>query len=75
MNPRPTIGILWYSDPAPPEAGTGRLHQVFDALERAGATAQAVVYNDQRVEDVRRQLQELDGVLVWVNRSDGLIPV
>ena len=64
----PRVGLLyrreWDSagDPA-----TAKLHGVFAAFAELGADAEPVVYSDDAVENVRAQLLELDGVLVWVN--------
>lgn len=72
------IGVLWRAEWDPvvegrPIAENSRLCGVFGALAAVGAVAEPVVYADDRVEDVRRQLLALDGVLVWVNPiQDGL---
>jgi hypothetical protein len=50
-----------------PIAGHSKLHRVFDALAALDVDAEPVVYSDDRLEQVRTQLLELDGVLVWVN--------
>ena len=66
------IGILWRAEWDPVVAGrpipeNTKLHRVFTALTALGVAAEPVVYSDDRVEEVRAQLLELDGVLVWVN--------
>jgi len=43
------------------------LSEVFVALGELGVEAEPVVYSDDAVDEVREQLDELDGVLVWVN--------
>jgi len=65
------IGLLWRAewdpyDPGSPVAGA-RLHGMFEVLADLGVEAEPVVYADDRVDAVRAQLLELDGVLVWVN--------
>lgn len=66
------VGLLWrreWDPPQPDAAGFGgyRLHGVFAAFADLGIEAAGVIYADDRVEEVRAQLLELDGVLVWVN--------
>lgn len=68
----PRIGLLWrreWDAPQPDADGWQgyRLQGVFDAFAGLGVQAEAVVYSDDRVEEVREQLLGLDGVLVWVN--------
>ena len=62
------VGILWRRewDPISDVAGC-RLHGMFAAFSALGVAAEPVVYTDDAVAAVRRQLLELDGVLVWVN--------
>ena len=40
---------------------------MFDALSDAGVAAESVVFDDELADDVRRQLLQLDAVLVWVD--------
>lgn len=66
------VGLLWRRewDPvvsASAVATSARLHGVFAAFAALGVSAEPVVYSDDRVEQTREQLIELDGVLVWVN--------
>jgi len=72
------VGLLWRAEWDAPDA-SGRLVQtcklsgVFAAFAALGVEARPVVYADDRVEAVREELLELDGVLVWVNPiQDGL---
>jgi hypothetical protein len=44
-----------------------KLREVFRAFSALGATAEPVIFSDDRVAAVRDQLLGLDGVLVWVN--------
>src|SRR5690242_10560295 len=65
------VGILWRAE-WDPSNGTSlhetcKLHGVFAAFAALGVQAEPVVYADDAVADVRRQLLALDGVLVWVN--------
>jgi hypothetical protein len=48
-----------------------RFLKVFQALEQLGARAEPAVYHDDFCDEVRRQLTEVDGVLVWVNPIEG----
>jgi hypothetical protein len=66
------VGILWRAEWDPvdwsrPVADSCRLQGVFAAFSALGVAAEPVVYSDEAVEQVRTQLLELDGVLVWVN--------
>ena len=64
------LALLWRGDRearscAKPEAS--RLHRVFEALASRNIHAEPAVYSDDMVDEVRAQLQDLDGVLVWVD--------
>ena len=48
-----------------------RFSGVFSALAALGAQAEPAVYHDDFCNEVRRQLMEVDGVLVWVNPIEG----
>src|SRR5437764_11000697 len=64
------VGILWRGDRSADKIATaekGRLQPIFDALARHGVAAKAVVFSDDAIDDVRQQLLQLDGVLVWVD--------
>jgi hypothetical protein len=64
------IALLWRGDPhaenKPPTA-SNRLYPVFEALAKLDVAAEAVVYADDVVEQVRERLLQCDGVLVWVD--------
>ena len=67
--PNGRIGILSRGDrrlPPPPRENS-RWTPVFDALEACQVIGVPVVYSDDAVDEVRQQLQGLDGVLIWVN--------
>jgi hypothetical protein len=64
------IAILYPGDRearqhAAPE--NSRFLKVFQALAEWGMAAEPAVYHDDFSADVRRQLMQVDGVLVWVN--------
>jgi len=64
------IGLLWRGErgvDAPPTRGDALLGPLIDAFSRLDVIAQPVVYSDDAVEEVRKELLQLDGVLVWVN--------
>lgn len=61
------IGLLWRRAWDPPSAHPPKLHGVFAAFAELGVEAEAVVYSDDAVDAARKQLLELDAVLVWVN--------
>lgn len=51
--------------------GNSRFLKVFQALEALGVHAEPAVYHDDFCEEVRQQLLQKDGVLVWYNPSEG----
>jgi hypothetical protein len=64
------VAVLWRGDEtarrdATPE--TSRFSAIFTALADIGVTAIPVVYEDDVLDVVGKQLDTLDGVLVWVN--------
>ncbi len=60
--------MLWRAEGSPQDVlEQRRLKRVFEALESRGLETDAVLYSEGRVEQVRRQLLMLDGVLVWVD--------
>lgn len=61
------IGLLWRREWDPPSADRPKLQGVFAAFAELGVSAEPVVYSDDEVDTVRKQLLQLDGVLVWVN--------
>ncbi len=48
-----------------------RFLKVFQALDALGIQAEPAVYHDDFCDEVRQQLLQLDGVLVWYNPSEG----
>ena len=48
-----------------------RFPKVLQALSELGMHAESAVYHDDFCNEVRRQLMQVDGVLVWVNPIEG----
>jgi hypothetical protein len=69
------VAVLWRGDRdtrRQPTAEINRFHQVFAALAAIGIQAEPAVYAEEMADDVRAQLLNVDGVLVWVDPlSDG----
>ncbi len=69
------LALLWRGDRQvriQATAQNNRLNRVFEALLAVGILAEPAVYSDDMADEVREQLLELDGVLVWVDPiSDG----
>jgi hypothetical protein len=64
------VGLLWRGDRDAREKATtedNRLRPVFEALATVNVAAQPVVFGDDMMDEVRHQLRQLDGVLVWVD--------
>jgi hypothetical protein len=63
------VGVLWRGDPQRqlPTGENNRLHRIFEELGVRRVATEPVVFSEEVVEDVRRQLLSLDGVLVWVD--------
>ncbi len=73
-NTRPRVALLYPGDRtarqnAAPE--NSRFLKVFQALAELGMHAEPAVYHDDFCDEVRRQLMQVDGVLVWVNPIEG----
>ena len=71
---RPRVAILYVGDRearthATPEKS--RFLKVFQALTDLGVHAEPAVYHDDFRDEVRQQLMQVDGVLVWVNPVEG----
>jgi hypothetical protein len=66
----PRVALLWHGDRETRQTATleeNRFRGVAEALQQVGAAAEPAVYADELVDEVREQLLEVDGVLVWVN--------
>jgi hypothetical protein len=64
------IGILWRGDRAArinATAENNRLQPLFAALSALKIAAEPVVFGDDLLDEVRDQILQLDGVLVWVD--------
>src|SRR5438477_8920662 len=68
------IGVLWRGDREARRAATpqnNRFHRVFEELAALSIHAEPAVYADDFADEVREQLQAVDGVLVWVDPIQG----
>jgi len=66
----PRIGVLWRGDrreQAPSPRADRGLEALYAAFGRLPVVLEQVPYSDDLVDEVRKQLLTLDGVLVWVN--------
>jgi hypothetical protein len=64
------IAILWRGDDDTRRTVTpqnNRYHRIFEELEALEIAAEPAVYADDIVDEVREQLLDVDGVLVWVD--------
>jgi hypothetical protein len=64
------VGLLWRGDRDARSNATSqnnRLRPIFEALAAVKVAAEPVVFGDDMVDEVRDQLRQLDGVLVWVD--------
>ena len=69
-DPVARVGLLWRGERgsgAAPTRGDTFLPPLFDAFAQFNVVAQKLVYSDDAREEVRDELRQLDGVLVWVN--------
>jgi len=73
MKLEPRVAILWRGDREARNQATidNRFSAVFEEFEKYGFRAEPAVYDDAFVDEVRHQLLEVDGVLVWVNPIQG----
>ncbi len=69
------VALLWRGDREArisAIARNNRLSPIFDALAELGVVAEAAVFSEEMIDEVRDQLLRQDGVLVWVDPiSDG----
>jgi hypothetical protein len=64
------VSLLWSGDRETRRTvvpGDTRLAGMFAALHDVGIAAEPAIYADEWVDEVRRQILRLDGVLVWVD--------
>lgn len=70
MNSALRVAVLWRGDRETRSQATtenNRFSPVFKEFEKYGVVAEPAVYDESFVAEVRQQLSEVDGVLVWVN--------
>ncbi|GLV54280.1 hypothetical protein KDH_11280 [Dictyobacter sp. S3.2.2.5] len=70
LKKKPRVAILWHGDREARDTMTAeknRFQKIFVEFERYDISAEPAVYNDLFVDEVRHQLRDVDGVLVWVN--------
>src|SRR5215218_5915815 len=68
--PIANIAIVWRGDREARRNATpanNRFHRVFEELAAVGIHAEPAVYDEEFADEVRAQLLQADGVLVWVN--------
>src|SRR5215203_3295988 len=64
------IAVVWRGDRAAHSVATpqnNRFRRIFEELATLGITAEPAVYDEEFADEVRAQLLQVDGVLVWVN--------
>jgi hypothetical protein len=61
--------VLSRGDPESPlpTRENSRLHRIFEELAARGATAEPVIFSEEELDENRRQMLSLDGILVWVD--------
>jgi hypothetical protein len=70
LSRNPRIAILWHGDRESRNNATiknNKFSKVFEEFQHYNFTAEPAVYNDEFIDEVRYQLNQVDGVLVWVN--------
>src|SRR3954452_8409332 len=68
--PIANIAIVWRGDRDARRNATpanNRFHRIFEELAAVGIHAEPAVYDEELADEVRAQLLQADGVLVWVN--------
>ncbi len=67
------MGVLWRGDPTVPLPKTedNRLHRIFEELGQRGVAVEPIVFSEEFLEETRRRLLSVDGVLVWVDPTVG----
>jgi hypothetical protein len=66
----PKIAIVWRGDREARRnaiPANSRFHRIFEELAAVGIHAEPAVYDEEFADEVRAQLLQADGVLVWVN--------
>ena len=68
------LAVLWRGDRQARTDATpanNRFHRVFEALASVGIHAEPAVYSEEMAAEVRAQLLNADGVLIWVDPLSG----
>lgn len=68
------VALVWRGDPEARRQATpenSRWRDIFAALAAANIHAEPAVYCEEAADEVRRQLLQVDGVLVWVDPLSG----
>jgi len=71
---RPRLALLYPGDRAARDASdpqASRFAALFEAFAAAGFAVAPAVYHDDFADEVQRQLEQVDGVLVWHNPIEG----
>lgn len=71
---RPRLAILYPGDRSArdrSEPAESRFASLFEAFSAAGVAAEPAIYNDDFADEVQRQLEQVQGVLVWHNPIEG----
>ena len=71
---RPRLAILYPGDRAArdrSDPAESRFARLFAAFSAAGVAAEPAIYNDDFADEVLRQLERVQGVLVWHNPIEG----
>src|SRR3954468_13766808 len=66
----PKIAVVWRGDREVRRNATpanNRFHRIFEELAAVDVHAEPAVYDEEFPDEVRAQLLQADGVLVWVN--------
>jgi hypothetical protein len=69
----PRVAVVWRGDREARRTATpqnNRFHRVFEELSLSGMQATPAVYDEEFADEVKTQLVEADGVLVWVDPLD-----
>ncbi len=64
------VALVYAGDRSARQSATpenSRFPKLFEALSTLGMAAEPAVYHDDFRDEVRAQLMQMDGVLVWVN--------
>ena len=71
---RPRLAILYPGDRVArdrADPAASRFSALFQALERAGVATEPAIYHDDFRDEVRQQLEQVQGILVWHNPFEG----